>query len=305
MGSSKAPDYEDPKVTQMEGGREAFDYAMNMMKKGLPEEMKREYERKFTGDISGQVRGADQMLKEKFSSMGNVPVGAMNDAFTKVRSGANEATANFRGDMVEKDFGAKQAGFGNFTSLQGIAQALANAKNQYKLGKHQIDEEGKFSFGNMLGSVVGAAGNVGAGAASAGACCFIFLEALNGILPWWVRACRDEFAEESTARREGYIRMSEWLVPLMASPQPLSTWRGALLKRIVRALVNTLMIKPLMKWGGWYKNVPGYKRYWYYKPVVMLWFKFWEVYGYQPHPNPSPPACGTGRKERGIIQYGV
>jgi hypothetical protein len=185
MGSSEAPNYEESKIYGedreieipgmfgkrkikvpgggMQGGREAFDYAMNMMKKGLPEDLKKEYERRFSGDIAGQVRGGEQNLKERFSSMGNVPVGAMNDAYTKLRSGANEATGNFYGGMIGKDFDARQTGFGNFATLQGIANALANSKNQYNLGKFQIDEENKFKFGDFLGSLFGAGGNAFSG----------------------------------------------------------------------------------------------------------------------------------------------
>src|SRR5690606_13342031 len=62
-------------------------------------------------------------------------------------------------------------------------------------------------------------------------CCFIFLEAYNGKLPWFVRACRDEFAPENTARRNGYIRMSKWLVPLMQR------------SKVARFFVNKTMIQ--------------------------------------------------------------
>ena len=99
-----------------------------------------------------------------------------------------------------------------------------------------------------------------------GGCCFIFMEAYNGRMPWWVRSCRDEFAPESSARREGYIRMSKWLVPAMKY-------------KAVRAAVNVLMIKPLTVWGGWYRNVKGYEHGRIFKPVVNTWFRLWEVYG--------------------------
>lgn len=98
-------------------------------------------------------------------------------------------------------------------------------------------------------------------------CCFIFLEAYNGALPWWVRACRDQYAPEDSDRRRGYVRMSRWLVPAMR------------VSKVVRFLVNSLMVKPLTKWGGWYKCVPGYDRGWVYHPVVKFWFKLWKLLG--------------------------
>lgn len=98
-------------------------------------------------------------------------------------------------------------------------------------------------------------------------CCFIFLEAYNGTLPWWVRKARDEHAPKDTARRNGYVKMSKWLVPLMQR------------SRVVRFLANTLMVQPMTKCGGWKNNVKGYEHGWIYQPFVILWFKIWKQYG--------------------------
>lgn len=100
-------------------------------------------------------------------------------------------------------------------------------------------------------------------AAITSGCCFIFMEAYNGALPWWVRECRDEFAPENTSRRTGYINMSKWLVPLMQR------------NKAARMLVNVLMIKPLTLWGGWYKKVN--RTGFIFKPFVKMWFKIWEL----------------------------
>lgn len=98
-------------------------------------------------------------------------------------------------------------------------------------------------------------------------CCFIFLEAYKGTLPWWVRECRDDHAGESTSRRRGYRNMSRWLVPAMR------------VSKLARAVVWWGMIKPLTLAGGWKKNVPGYKNYYYLAPVAYAWFFVWSMIG--------------------------
>ncbi len=98
-------------------------------------------------------------------------------------------------------------------------------------------------------------------------CCFIFLEAYHGTLPWWVRACRDQHAPESASRRRGYIRVSKWLVPAMR------------VSKLARTLVWWLLVKPLTLAGGWKKNVPGYENYFYLAPVAYAWFAVWSLLG--------------------------
>lgn len=115
-----------------------------------------------------------------------------------------------------------------------------------------------------LGSQQATGYSYGAGAGT-NMCCFIFLEAYNGVLPFWVRECRDEFY--TPRKRSGYVRMSSWLVPAMRR------------SRTVRILVNVLMVKPLTNWGGFYKKVSGYESYAYLRPVVSFWFRVWDIIG--------------------------
>jgi hypothetical protein len=98
-------------------------------------------------------------------------------------------------------------------------------------------------------------------------CCFIFMEAYNGEMPEHVRACRDEFAPESSARRKGYILMSRWLVPAMR------------VSGFSRSLTNHLLIRPLTRWGAWYKNVPGSKFQYRDALAKRFWFGVWELIG--------------------------
>ena len=99
------------------------------------------------------------------------------------------------------------------------------------------------------------------------ACCWILLEHYKGTMPWWVRACRDHFAPQSTARRRGYKRMAKWLVPAMKKSV------------VVRKLVDYLMVRPLESWGGWFWQVPGFEHGKRFCLIVKFWFKVWKVLG--------------------------
>lgn len=95
-------------------------------------------------------------------------------------------------------------------------------------------------------------------------CCFIFLEALNGELPWYVRRGRDDF--NTVARRNGYVWMSSWLVPWMRRSQKVMEW------------VNKLMIRPFLKVGAWHygesKQAHPFLKVWCYG-----WFYLWSFLG--------------------------
>lgn len=92
-------------------------------------------------------------------------------------------------------------------------------------------------------------------------CCFIFMEAYNGNLPWFVRVARDIHYEKEPALAIGYRRMAAWLVPAMRK------------SRCVRWFVNAFMVKPLTAHGGWLLGVNCYG--WFATPVVKFWFSIW------------------------------
>lgn len=96
-------------------------------------------------------------------------------------------------------------------------------------------------------------------------CCFIFLEAYNGKLPWYVRRCRDQFA--AGPRVTGYNRMAARLVPLMRK------------SKLVSSLVNWLMIKPMTQFGGWLYNEPKHELGFVWAPVTAFWFALWSKLG--------------------------
>lgn len=310
MGSTEVPSFSSPGYNMdytvganVEGGNDMLTMAKNLMNsKGLPEHIRKLREQQGLGAIAGARKSG---LKDMRGAVGNGA--AVAEGFAGINENLTRGTQQLYGNLAEMDYNAqksdRQEGFGNFGNLIQMAMQGANSKNQlrgdmssrmndYNMTKYQIDESNRFKFGDALGGLMGAAGQIGGAAASKGGCCFIFMEAYNGRMPWWVRECRNEFAPDDTLRRRGYIKMSKWLVPLMSTHPGAS---ATPLKRGIRFLVNVTMIKPLTIWGGWYKNVKGYRLGWMFKPVVNAWFKLWEWYG-RPHPIPSP-------EERGVIRY--
>lgn len=95
-------------------------------------------------------------------------------------------------------------------------------------------------------------------------CCFIFLEAYNGKLPWYVRALRDRYYEQSPEVAIGYKQMAKWLVPFMRR------------SRLVRLFVNCTLVKPLTSYGAWLYGLN--RTGWIFKPVKELWFNIWKEY---------------------------
>ena len=97
-------------------------------------------------------------------------------------------------------------------------------------------------------------------------CCFIFLQALNGRLPWYVRVGRAEFWTD--ARIRGYRRMAKWLVPFMQR------------SRLASRVVNAVMIRPFLRWGAWrYRAAEGRPSGLAWQPVCWMWFKLWDKLG--------------------------
>jgi len=109
---------------------------------------------------------------------------------------------------------------------------------------------------DTIGQITGIAGNV---------CCWIFLTAHGGSLPWWVRYCRNHLGTEET--RRGYKRMAQWLVPLMHR------------SRLMRWLVRTVMTEPLAMYGGYLVGRSECRHGWVFRPLKRMWFAVWDKLG--------------------------
>lgn len=151
----------------------------------------------------------------------------------------------------------------NLATMMGIATNPLDAYAAMSGGGQQM-----VSNQGMLTSQPSGGGGGGGGSgieALASMCCFIFLESLNGELPWYARKARDTRGTNATVR--GYRWMSRWLVPAMR------TWK------FVRHLVNFFMVNPMLMVGEDYytekKSLLGKSL----KPVVAFWFSVWTLLG--------------------------
>jgi hypothetical protein len=96
-------------------------------------------------------------------------------------------------------------------------------------------------------------------------CCFIFLEAYNGKLPWYIRFCRDWWYNENSDLCIGYKKMAAWLVPLMQK------------SNIMKAAINYMMVKPISRVG---KFLVGESDSCAKIDIAIhnTWFRIWRFY---------------------------
>ena len=98
-------------------------------------------------------------------------------------------------------------------------------------------------------------------------CCFIFLEALNGRLPWYIELAKRKY--RTGARRTGYCWMSEWLVPMMQKMP------------FMKRLVNFFIVTPFLNYGAWlYSDVHRKPYGWLYAPYCWTWLYLWGGLGH-------------------------
>lgn len=96
-------------------------------------------------------------------------------------------------------------------------------------------------------------------------CCFIYLEALNGALPWYIEIARKHFW--TLQRRNGYKWMASWLVPAMKK------------SGVVKRLVNAVMVKPALRFTAWFYGEPKASCGWLWWPVCQMWLQVWNLIG--------------------------
>jgi hypothetical protein len=193
-----------------------------------------------------EVRDAQQ---QDVSNVMNASQGMAN--IENTRTGTSTAAAMGLNEL-SNGVGGRALGAAQQLDVQKLAnlQLLQLAAQlQGKTGDQQIDD---FS----------GAGDQGGWQAGL-SCCFIFLEVLNGKLPWYVEMARNDFW--TLERRTGYKWMASWLCPLMS--------KFGLIKHIV----NQVMVKPFLGYGKWlYSDEGKGRKMW---PVCWSWLMVWESIG--------------------------
>lgn len=104
-------------------------------------------------------------------------------------------------------------------------------------------------------------------AQDSGLCCFIFLEADDGVLHRIARRARDEMM--TPRNRRGYYKLSEVFVPLMRKSS------------VFKFIVKWTMVRPMISFGKFKYNEGRVGRL--FKPVADFWFSIFEYLG-QDHP---------------------
>lgn len=156
---------------------------------------------------------------------------------------AGEAAASAQRDLLNQ---AQQAAQSTMVNNLGVGALAPNYETKRTSGT-----------GNQSGSQV--QGGV--------SCCFIFLQALNGLLPSVVREARDYYYAKWPRVARGYVRLARTLVPLMR------------VSRAVAQLVNVLMIKPMIAAGrATFAGDPSVARL-AAVPVAYMWLGIFALLG--------------------------
>jgi len=189
---------------------------------------------------AGVVGEATQIANAIEASRRGISIGAIQ------QRNAGEATRNQQGlDASGRVAGNRQVNLGNLALAADVLGSPKTTQTDNLTGQGQ-QVQSQFGWSTGL------------------SCCFIFLEAYNGKLPWFVRLGRDTYV--NSHNRNGYNWMSSWLVPAMRR------WK------LVANLVNWLMVKPITYYGSW--DLAGEANFgWLCKPVFKVWLGVWRVCG--------------------------
>lgn len=158
--------------------------------------------------------------------------------------------------QMQAIWGGKMGAAGGVDSARGSASgAIGQATNWLSGGQSSTSDnlKGKGSQGSShFGGEVGTN------------CCFIFLQGLNGILPWYIDLARRDYY--TPTRQRGYKWMSRWLVPKMRGNDK---WQWA---------VNKMLIKPFLSYGSWLYGA-GSKTGWIWACYCETWLATWAMIG--------------------------
>lgn len=159
-------------------------------------------------------------------------------------TGSNFGTNQFQSGNTGSSQGAGSMGFGFGNNMMNNLTSGNNAA--IGAGASMANNMSPSSLMSSTGSLLG------------GVCCFIFMQANNGILPLSVRVYRDKYYHWHPTIAFGYKRMASWLVPLMRK------------YNIVKGIVNIIMVKPCIKYSL------GKRKY---KLVAHFWLRIWALIG--------------------------
>lgn len=232
--------------------------------------------------MNNPISGSESASIERANNAGQIGNGTFGLDTNATQLGAAMNFGSAGRDRLGQALGMATQSIPTFKSgVDAFGQATGRTGTQGGIAQNQI---GAVNNGNSVGGTANSLlGNIGsqqgiqtnvdanrrtvfdavnqsysaAGTGTTGGCCFIFLEAYHGKLPWSVRQYRDLVYSLDPTIATGYVRMARYLVPLM--------------KRFacVRSLVWNLMVCPLTQYGNWFYGLSTvgedkaiYKSFW-------------------------------------------
>ena len=190
------------------------------------------------GDYYGGAAGLGQMVPGQGGS-------------SAAQRGLENLMGDYMANITQTALGAWQmpwqTHFGSAYTPAEIGSQMHAVKSAQQQMRYQLGSDIAQGGGQMMGQW----------------CCFIFIEADNGILDRIARRYRDEYGTEE--QKTGYKRMASWLVPLMRE------------YKVVKDLVKWTMVKPMIAWGkAFYGENKWGHIFW---PVAKGWLKIFEIGG--------------------------
>ncbi len=218
----------------------------------------------------GEYNSTERALNQSNQGTGNLGLGNNTNAINNAM--------NFGGAFNSK-IGLMNSAVNSATNA---GSAMNTAVNPSSFSSNAMSNASQ--FGNSLLSSLGSLGSASIGQSSGSGnsssvnnsnqsswgvspCCFIFLEATNGKMPWWIRECRDEYYKAEPQVARGYTRMAKWLVPAMRHIP------------LVKFAVNRWMVQPITLYGGYVKKVEGYEDCEMFECYKKFWFNIWRKVG--------------------------
>lgn len=168
MGSTERPKLEEGSIGALEGGNDVFQQVMNEMRSGMPVNLRSRIEKQGRGSVAGNLKSGEEQLRRTFAQQGDVPIGARSDAMAGLNQNANKSLNDLYLGIGDMDYKAMQNAFNKYGDLNRLALGKSGLINDSRLKGYQIDSENDFSWGDALGGLFGAGGNVLGGLASGG-----------------------------------------------------------------------------------------------------------------------------------------
>lgn len=213
-----------------------------------------------------------------FGGAFNSKVGLLNNAVNTATNAANSAAGNGGFNGVNIALGQPNMGtgtnFGTGTySASNAGTGAGVAGNLFGFGSNVLGAANSSNNALIGANAQTGAAQIGANSPAAylgAVCCFIFLEAFHGKIPWYVRHGRDRYYKLNHNIATGYRRMALWLVPLMQR------------NSLMRMLVWKLIVNPITQHLG---NITGHKQKVRHKMTTHFWLKVWAILGKNKNEN--------------------